>query len=112
MNTLYIIMAVLCFYLADAILTYISVKKYQSLSPNKDWTLCELSPVLRFSWKKFGLLKGSLIVWIPAFFILTILLLILPCYFAFGMFGAYVVVLWIHFYNLLYYYKLSKNDNN
>lgn len=48
-------------FLLDMFLTYRLAQAYKNKFPDKDWTTIEANPIIRNSWRKFGLKNGSLV---------------------------------------------------
>lgn len=48
-------------FFVDMVLTYLFIRKYRSLNPNRDWAIIEQNPIVRYCFRNFGLNAGMIV---------------------------------------------------
>ncbi len=85
----------------DLILTYKYLKIYAAKFPDKDFTVIESNPLIRFTIKQFGVGHGVAAGGVIILGILIILLKLLPVNWKFFLAGVYYMMVTFHLTNFL-----------
>lgn len=96
-NKIQIIILVLS--LVDLTATYFYVSTFNTKFPNLDYTSLEANPILRMSWKQFGLAKGMIFGGILVFCIMLILVLAMTEKWQYFFLGILVMMCIYHLLN-------------
>lgn len=103
---------ILLLFLVDITFTYLNISKFRKLYPKKDPYLIELNPLLRFLWKKLGLLKGGIVGTIIQIGLLFIIFLVFNRDTLLVLMGAFLMVILIHLDNFILLLKKQKKKIN
>ena len=83
---------VLGLFFIDMLFSYFYIKRFRERHPDKDWSVVEANPLLRYNIKTFGLEKGMIIGSIMLLTILGIILVYANNNFKFFLIGVYFMV--------------------
>jgi hypothetical protein len=86
--------------LIDITATYIYVSTFHSKFPNLDYTQLEANPILRFSWKTFGMGIGTLVGGIIVFSILFLIIYNAKINWQYYLFGVLSMMCIYHILNI------------
>ena len=105
------IILIFVFWFFDMLFTYINVKKYRKLFPEKDYKKMEMNGIVTFFWNRFGLEEGTFVASLYTFALLLIVVFALPIFYPpilYIMLGAYAVVFTIHYQS---FFDLKEEEN-
>lgn len=83
----------------DLTATYFYASTFHEKFPKLDYTTLEANPILRMSWRHFGLNIGMIVGGIIVFALLTLLTLSISDKWQYYLFGALTMMLIYHFLN-------------
>lgn len=96
-NKLQIIILILSLF--DLTATYLYASQFHAKFPQLDYTTLEANPILRMSWRKFGLKAGMIIGGIIIFSLLILIVLSIEINWQYFLAGALSMMVVYHFLN-------------
>ena len=103
-----IVLLILGAFLLDMFFTYRLAQAYKNKFPDRDWTTIEANPIIRYSWRKMGLISGSCISGIIISIILFTILQFTSENWHYFFFGIYSMMCVFHYTNFKALERIKK----
>jgi len=107
-----IIILILAAFAFDMFLTFVYANMYKKVFPDKDFTVAEANPIIRFLWRKLGLVAGHIVSIFIIFWILAFIISKTSENCHWFIFGVYSMMCIYHFthFNALKLIKKSREE--